>query len=106
MPKNKDYMCTIWKSYRHFWSMACGEMKGRPYREICRAVKVSPVDLDECLAEELGMNGEELTEILRTLSVEEVRKPDEVFHPKPFGPQVEHGVRKDAGRSGSGSGSE
>lgn len=82
-------MCTMMRAYSQFWETASGEAERLSYREVCRSVGVSPVDMDECLMGELGMNGEELTEILRGLSIEEVRKPHEILHPEPFGPQVE-----------------
>ena len=61
-------MKTLESSYASFCDLVQDQANlSLSYEELCFKVKVSPVDLNEILTEELGYTGEELIAALRAL---------------------------------------
>lgn len=85
-------MCSIMKTFSRFWEQASGETDSRTFRRICRDLNVSPADINEILQEELGMDGEELLDLCRSVPCKENSESNEIFNSEPLRPQVEHGV--------------
>ena len=59
-------MKTLFNSYRAFCSLLEDPLNlSQPYEKLCARVRVSPVDLNEILLEELGYTGPGLLAVLR-----------------------------------------
>ena len=67
--KNENIMCTAMKTYKRFSRLlieeGLSEDESVNFREICRRARVSPVDMNEILMEELGVDGETMLERMR-----------------------------------------
>lgn len=87
-------MCDLEKIYKAF-SLALEEelSSGNPklgYRSICGRLKVSPVDLDEILNDELGMGGDEIVELFRSGFGKKDGQTDKIFDTKFLRTKIEN----------------
>lgn len=85
-------MCNLEKKYKAFALALENRSADREdsYREICGRLKVSPLDLDEILYEELGMGGEEIVGIYRSGFGKHSGQAHEFLNPQLFRPEVEN----------------
>lgn len=102
LQKNIKIMCMLSRAYPRFLRIVeneTGQMaalsvsNGRnAFDKVCRMLKVSPVDFDEFLNEELGYGGEEIMSLFLSGFREHPCKGDKVLDSEPLGAKVKDGV--------------